>query len=251
VRRDEELLDIAQAAALLQVSETSLRRWTNAGRLACFRVGGRRERRFQRAELLAFLEAHSTTGGGAPSDRAAQSVSIGGIPVVHGSHLCGLYASDRARAQQGVDFLADGLGPGSVCFLVTTPDVRDRILALLDRRRPALQGDIDAERLVLSEYAESAAAQLEFWDTRFAAVTRAGARSLRVVADVSGGRLGLRSTFLELLEYEADYDRSIARRFPVVTLCQYDVRALSGVEAARVLQGHGDTLRYPVDRLVG
>jgi predicted site-specific integrase-resolvase len=30
---DSELLDIAQAAALLRVSEASLRRWTNAGRL--------------------------------------------------------------------------------------------------------------------------------------------------------------------------------------------------------------------------
>ncbi len=40
----DELLDIEQAAQFLNVSETSLRRWTNAGRLACFRVGRRRER---------------------------------------------------------------------------------------------------------------------------------------------------------------------------------------------------------------
>ncbi len=41
-----ELLDINQAATLLKVSETSLRRWTNAGVLPCLRVGLRRERRF-------------------------------------------------------------------------------------------------------------------------------------------------------------------------------------------------------------
>ena len=36
----DELLDIEQAARFLNVSETSLRRWTNAGRLACLRVAG-------------------------------------------------------------------------------------------------------------------------------------------------------------------------------------------------------------------
>jgi len=43
-----ELLDIGQAAAFLNVSEASLRRWTNSGRLVCLRVGQRRERRFRR-----------------------------------------------------------------------------------------------------------------------------------------------------------------------------------------------------------
>ena len=52
----EELLDIKQAARFLKVSETSLRRWTNSGRLACLRVGRRRERRFRRRDLLAFVE---------------------------------------------------------------------------------------------------------------------------------------------------------------------------------------------------
>jgi len=61
----DNLLDISQAARFLQVSETSLRRWTNAGQLACLRVGLKRERRFRRADLLAFMEdqpAKSSTG---------------------------------------------------------------------------------------------------------------------------------------------------------------------------------------------
>ena len=36
---DSDLLNIKEAAALLKVSEASLRRWTNAGRLACLRLG--------------------------------------------------------------------------------------------------------------------------------------------------------------------------------------------------------------------
>src|SRR5438094_5101740 len=105
-----ELLDIHQAGELLRVSETSLRRWTNAGRLACFRVGGRRERRFRRADLLAFLEAHPVIA----------QVSRGGPPGRdRGSgHLCGLYMSDLARTRQAAGFLADGIPAEDVSFLV-------------------------------------------------------------------------------------------------------------------------------------
>src|SRR5713226_5655018 len=99
-----ELLDIQQAAALLQVSETSLRRWTNAGRLACLRVGGRRERRFRRADLLAFLERNP---GAAPQVTGTE------VP----DHFCGLYTSALTRTHQAAQFLADGLHARSTCFL--------------------------------------------------------------------------------------------------------------------------------------
>ena len=69
-----ELLDIREAAAFLRVSATSLRRWTNAGQLPCLRIGGRHERRFRRADLLAFMGvAHRA----APSPPHNHSCEIG------------------------------------------------------------------------------------------------------------------------------------------------------------------------------
>ena len=241
--KESELLDIQQAAAFLGVSEMSLRRWTNAGRLACFRVGGRRERRFGRADLWAFLERQPSA---AASRRKAAATDAGSAT----GHLSGLYTSDLARVQQAVDFLADADPRRDVCFLVAAPDVRDRALALLERRRPSFRRDFERGRLVLSEYAEFAADQLEFWNGRFVAATRRGACSLRVVGDVSGGRLARGKPFEEVLQYEADYERSIAHRFPVDTLCLYDARALSGVEASGLFRHHGDAFRYPVERLL-
>src|SRR6266853_1606328 len=94
---NSELLDIAEAAALLRVSEASLRRWTNGGRLPCRRIGGRRERRFQRADLMAFLE-------GDASERPA-------------SHVCAFYASDVGRTRQAASLIGKGLDAGSVCIL--------------------------------------------------------------------------------------------------------------------------------------
>jgi excisionase family DNA binding protein len=55
----QRFLTIAEAAEFLHVSETSLRRWTNSGKLRCFRVGGRSERRFLIEDLLAFMPGAS------------------------------------------------------------------------------------------------------------------------------------------------------------------------------------------------
>ena len=115
----EDLLDIKQAAQFLNVSETSLRRWTNDGRLACFRVGRKRERRFRRADLVAFLETQP----------------------VEGSHRCGLYQSDQGGAAQAAAFLGEGLGPRTISYVVATPPARERILAQLESRDASRRAD--------------------------------------------------------------------------------------------------------------
>ncbi len=243
-----DLLDIKQAAQLLQVSETSLRRWTNTGRLACLRVGRRRERRFRRADLLAFLEEQpaSATLAVRPADEA-RSTMVGGIAMPYGSHVAALYADDDGRAKLAAAFLADGLRPGSVCYLVTTPKARPDILRQLARGRGPIERDIDAGRLVLSEYASSVPAQYEYFEARFVAATRAGARSLRVVGDVTTFTAAIARR--EFLDYEMGFD-VVGRRFPLVTLCQYDVRRFSSLDLLGALKVHRDTFRYPVDSLL-
>jgi len=226
---DSELLDIAQAAELLRVSEASLRRWTNAGRLPCRRIGGRRERRFRRADLMAFLERDASN-----------------TPA---HHVCAFYASDQARTRQAASFIGKGLDAGSVCVLAAERRVRERVLARLARRRPALRRDLEAKRLLVSEYAETAASQLKFWETTFAAATREGARTLRVVGDVSGGTLAREGDFDQVLEYEAAYEK-LSRRFPVTTACLYDARIHSGLETARLVQRHPDLFRHPIAHFV-
>jgi excisionase family DNA binding protein len=219
---EPELLDIAQAAALLQVSEASLRRWTNAGQLPCLRVGGRRERRFRRVDLLAFLESHPSAG--------------------NISHVCGLYMSDPARTRQAVDELAAGLDAGSACFLVTQPHVRDSVLARLALQRASLPQDLEAGRVVFIEYADDVESQLELWETQWDAAMRSGVRSLNVVGDVSGGRLAREGKFDQVLEYEAAYVK-LSGRFPLATTCLYDARLYSGLEIARLLEVHPDVFR--------
>jgi excisionase family DNA binding protein len=241
---EPELLDIGQAAALLQVSEASLRRWTNAGRLRSFRIGGRRERRFRRDDLLSFLESRpAAEQAGAPPDVAPRHGSPG--------HVCGVYSSDRVRTRQAARFLTDGLRASSSCFLVATSDVTARILAQLRRDVPTLHADLKSGRLELLQYERTVSAQLAMLGERIEAAERRGTRSVRLVGDVTSGRLARLNPFDDVLAYEAEFDRFCRRNPQVAVLCLYDARSLSGVELAHTFQLHGDAFTVPVEQLFG
>ncbi|MEO8090710.1 MAG: MEDS domain-containing protein [Gemmatimonadales bacterium] len=242
----DELLDIEQAARFLNVSETSLRRWTNAGRLACLRIGRRRERRFRRSDLLAFMEDQpATSQAQVPRSSAVARMVIRGVSYTFGSHLCGLCGSEVGRIRQVVGFLEDGLRADAVCYYTAPEEAWAEVLTHLEKIRPSLPADVAAGRLVLSSYIPSSNGQLEYWDTNMRAAMRAGARFLRVVGDLRG--LGPTVSAEELFEYEAGYQESIATRFPLVTLCQYDVRQFSSLTVFDALKFHRDTFRYPPD----
>jgi excisionase family DNA binding protein len=255
-----ELLDIGQAAAFLNVSEASLRRWTNSGRLACLRVGQRRQRRFRREDLLGFLEGQTSEMAarfvhvvGATLEPVEDSVaakvadlSDGPVTVTHGSHLCGIYDTDLGRLTLAVPFLLGGLIEGSVCFLVGPVRARNEILKQLKKQRPSLQANIDAGRLIHSEYHLGPRAQNKYFRTLLDEKVAGGAQSFRIIGDLWGMRS--KASAESLIEYEADYDRLIARNYPVVTICIYDARKFSGVELLNVLKGHRDIFRYPLER---
>jgi len=248
---EDDLLNIKQAAQFLQVSETSLRRWTNSRYLASLRIGRRRERRFRRADLVAFLEHHPVDGEGWSPARAKGSgrVSVSGMMVPIGSHLCGLYDSDEGRTSQAAAFLADGLRPGIVCVLVATRKVQDQILARLAAGfELSVQVEIDGGRLFVSEYAPTCEAQWEYFESVLEAATRRGIRAFRVIGDVSGGPLA--DNLEETTRYETGYDRLIARRYPTLTLCQYDVRQYTGREVLGIYKCHGDNFILPAERLL-
>ncbi len=175
-------------------------------------------------------------------------MSVGGISLPYGTHLAGFFSSDQGRVRLAVSFLAGGIVEGAVCYLVAEPSVQRDVLAQLGKDQAALHSDVLCGRLVLSEYAALGPAQIEYREAQFVAATARGALSLRVVGDLSGVADGI--TREELLEYERAYEEILSRRFPVVTLCLYDVRKFSSLDALRALRGHGDGFRYPVERLL-
>lgn len=246
-----ELLDIGGAAAFLNVSETSLRRWTNEGALPCLRVGRRRERRFRRADLLAFME-HQPAGT-IPADALPASVPAArpvdeSIALTHGSHLCAFYDSDLGRATIAVRFLLEGLREGSMVYLVASTRSSKQILSNLKQKRPSLERDISAGKLLVADYKKGPRAQIKDFELQLTTAAEEGAQSFRVFGDTWEMRKKVSAA--GFAEYETAYDQFIARRFPVVTICAYDVRRFSGVAVLGALKAHRDTFRYPLEKVL-
>ena len=246
-----ELLDIREAAQFLNVSETSLRRWTNDGLLPCLRIGRRRERRFRRADLLAFMEQPSAaprTGnrkGGAMNTYNSQDETLAAI---HGNHLCGIYGSDAGRLDLAVPFLLEGLQKNSVCFLIAPIPAQKDILQAMKKKRPSLDSDIADGRMIVSEHQPTPAEQCSFFEVRMRKAEAEGVDSFRVVGDMWGLRLLVSSE--EMIELEVGFERIIVPQFPVVALCAYDARRFTGVELLDALKDHDDTFKYPMGRTI-
>ncbi|HID30858.1 MAG TPA: helix-turn-helix domain-containing protein, partial [Desulfobacterales bacterium] len=59
VNSEEQLMTVAEVAAFLRISPNTVRALTDRGELRCYRIGGRKERRFSRADVQAYLDRHS------------------------------------------------------------------------------------------------------------------------------------------------------------------------------------------------
>jgi len=246
-----ELLDIGEAAQFLNVSETSLRRWTNDGLLPCLRVGRRRERRFLRGDLMAFMEqptAAPGTGNRNGNSMTAQSPRDESVAAIQGNHLAGIYGTDAGRLDLAVSFLLDGLQQESVCFLVAPSAAQRDILKAMKRRRRSLSADIKAGRLIVSQHQRSAAKQLRFFELGMGKAEDKGAESFRVLGDMWGLRLLVSAK--EMILLEVGFERLVVARFPVVALCIYDARKFSGLELLDALKDHDDTFRFPLGRTI-
>ena len=54
------LMTLDETAAYLGVAKITLRRWTTSGQLRCVRVGSRRDRRFRKSDLDAYIKRNTT-----------------------------------------------------------------------------------------------------------------------------------------------------------------------------------------------
>src|ERR1700682_1270076 len=113
---DQRLLNTAEAAQFLRVSQASIRRWSDAGLLAGHRVGRRRERRFAEADRVRFLNRSE-----APPRRET-AIHVGDLAIPVPGHLATFYSSDAGRLRLTVPFLADGLRSDPPCSLAGSAD---------------------------------------------------------------------------------------------------------------------------------
>jgi excisionase family DNA binding protein len=226
-----ELYSTKAAARLLGASEASIRRWSDAGLLPVQRVGRRGTRRFAEEDLKRFAAAGA---GGAP----AAAAPVGPRLEDH-DHLATFYGSDPARMLLSLPFLRAGLADGAKCFLVGADWVVGQYLeALAGAGNAQVRGAAESGALVTrSEVGSTARAAVAGWERLWLEALSAGYTGIRVVGEMATYE-GF-SKVEDMLDYEVGYD-SLSRRFPVRTLCQYDVRQFDGKTVLRALQVHPD-----------
>ena len=250
-----ELLNIKQAAQFLNVSEISLRRWTDSGKLACLRVGGRRERRFEQQDLVDFLEKQSGANPGSREIRAIDEakttrILLEGISINYGNHLCSLYETDLGRIKLSVPFLADGLRNGHKCFLLASRRNQRPVVKHLMAAYSDTGAAIESARLVLCEGFPGSVELYDYFEQQFLEATRQGDHYIRVLGDMAWA-IDKGISMADLMAFEQKYNHTLARNFSVVSLCQYDARRFAGTDILNALKTHEDTFQYPLSRFIG
>ena len=231
------LLNTNEAAQFLRVSEASIRRWSDSGLLPVQRVGRRRERRFVQGDLRRFLE--NPSGDSRPAARKLTAVNVGGTSVPPRTHLAPIYSSDSGGLRLSVPFLADGLRAGQPCFLVAAGKLLDRYTNALSDERIDVVEALDSGRLVvIPGPGANVVEAISGWERLFGEALAGGPTVLRVVGEMACERTVFGSE-AAMMAYEEAYEL-MAKRFPVVTLCQYDAREFDGEIVLRVLKSHPD-----------
>ena len=231
----ERLLNTAEAARFLRVSQASIRRWSDSGLLAVRRVGRRRERRFSESDLQAFMQQPATARAAAD----ASTVNVGGERVGVPAHLATLYSTDAGGLRLTLPFLAEGLRRREPCFLVATgAELRRYTDALGDLEEASENGLFN----VVSFQDGTAAGAITEWEAYLAGGLTNRPTVIRIIGEMASEREMFVSEE-EMLRYEEAFE-VMCRRYPVVVICQYDVRRFDGIALLRALKAHPDLFGF-------
>jgi len=233
----KDWLSTRQAAERLGVSEASVRRWSDRGLLPVHRVGKRLERRFKPEHVERFA-APARPGPPVASDPTR--VTLAGQTVEVATHLATLYDSDAARTRLAAPFLAEGIRAGQPCFLMAKGEELAGYMDALD----AMPGvDVDAAiasgvLMIAASPGSTARESLDHFEKVFWSAVDRNATVIRVVGEMASVRDAFTSE-REMFDFEAMFNM-VGKRFPSITVCQYDVRKFSGQAVLAALRAHPD-----------
>lgn len=231
------LLTIEEAARFLNVSKTSLRRWTKLGTLPCVRVGARRERRFLQADLARLLDPDTILQPVTPVDAPSDPIAALGEAAVRGvpRHVC-LFHHDRDELWRLFrPYVLDHLRRGAPMLYIHEQGARADVLGRLQAE------GLDAEELsargllrllvpseaYLRTGSFSAPRMIDFMESAILDFRALGHGDMLVSGEMTWYLSGADGV-AEMIPYEAALN-PLLRRYPDVTIvCHYDVTRLPG-----------------------
>ena len=185
--------------------------------------------------LYSKLETHLQTPAGKPAQGIPVGITDDRVPL--GSHLIYFWESDE-DFKRGVRFLYPGLGQGEHCILFGHDEAIEKALEAIRSSGHDAQQLIRDLRLTVIRRQSSAQATLSDIGDVVQAAQRAGATAVRFLGNLGMGRDPLPAGEDDVLELESKVTSLIAP-LPVVVVCMYDVRTVSGRLILKGgLQGH-------------
>jgi len=219
----DRLLNIKEAAEFLNVSEMSIRRWTNKGALKCCRVGGRKERRFYKNDLLDFLKDSRI--------QTPEPLGTGELRLSDGSHVTHFFSEKKEALDSSISYVLAGLRAGETVLVVMPPEKNENFISALELQYPALGRDLKDGRLILSEGTDSPKDMIGYLGS-FAA--KAG--KFRVLGDMSWAICkGWDMEALSALEHASELRHPLRNG---ILVCQYDLEAFSGAYIMMAAEAH-------------
>jgi hypothetical protein len=147
--------------------------------------------------------------------------------IALGSHLIYFWQSDDEFAQ-GVRFLESGLVEEDHCLVFGHDEATQRVFRLLQAGGFDTESLTQQRRITLLRREAPAGTTLSDIEDVFQAAVRAGAPAIRYLGNLGFGQAPLPGKGIEdVLELEARVT-SLAKRFPAVVVCMYDVNTLPG-----------------------
>jgi excisionase family DNA binding protein len=252
-----QLLTIDEAARYLNVSKTSLRRWTNEGRLACVRVGPRAERRFRVEDIQRFVdpvtqEGHVARPDGEDPVRAVETAAAQQVP----RHISTHYTDRDELWRLFRPYVLDHLARGVQLLYIHEDGARDDVRARL--RAEGLDPDELKARGLLRLLVPSQAylrtggfsgpRMIDFLEAAILDRRALGHTSMLISGEMTWYLTGADGV-QGMIPYEMALN-DLLRRYPDVTIvCHYDVNRLPGAITLGAICSHPHV--HMPDRFVG
>jgi excisionase family DNA binding protein len=239
IKESSPLLTITQAAAFLNVSKATIRRWTDDGRLVCLRLGARKERRFLQVDLDELV----TKSESISKVRNTQETISRSVSGSHSSHQCIVSNTiEEEWANLGPSILT-ALDEGSQVLVVEVSDRRKRLEILLKKNGLSMRKLLAAHLLQCVSIEDSYFLSGEFhWDRAVAfvesAILSAKARGFEKVLIVGADSKQAESIGQgyadEMKQYELGLGDMLSRHPNATVLCPYTA---SEISAELMVQG--------------
>jgi len=210
-----KFLTTADAAKFLKVSEASIRRWSDQGKLKCYRIGGRSERRFLESDILVGIEKFGEKE--------------------EPNHISFFFRNEKDQLDTLIPVLADYLKNGHRVLYIRDSTAEKKMYLSLEEQGINVKESVEKGSLKLFDSSEVYLKDghfdmdrvFTFWEDALQESIKMGFSKVFCSGEMTWYLTQLPGVE-KMMEYE-DRLNLVTDKYPQATIvCQYDLNRLSG-----------------------